>query len=121
MAAPRSTRTPACGDRDIPRASSALQLPRAAQFLDELLIRVRADQGLQFIELDAVGDTLWDFVSDCAKQSITGVGRCGALSGLSSTRSGTCSAIGAPGVVHAARRSEEHTSELQSLKRLSYA
>src|SRR3546814_16957161 len=67
MAAPRSTRTPACGDRDIPRASSALQLPRAAQFLDELLISVRADQGLQFIELDAVGDTLWDFVSDCAK------------------------------------------------------
>src|SRR3546814_1688841 len=107
MAAPRSTRTPACGDRDIPRASSALQLPRAAQFLDELLIRVRADQGLQFIELDAVGDTLWDFVSDCAKQSITGVGRCGAISGLSSTRSGT--------------RSEEHTSELQSLMRISYA
>src|SRR3546814_11105291 len=96
MAAPRSTRTPACGDRYIPRASSALQLPRAAQFLDELLIRVRADQGLQFIELDAVGDTLWDFVSDCASQSITGVGRSGAISGLSSTRTGTCSTIGAP-------------------------
>src|SRR3546814_4312295 len=82
-------------------------LPRAAQFLDELLIRVRADQGLQFIELDAVGDTLWDFVSDCAKQSITGVGRCGAISGLRSTLSGTCSAIGEPGAVHAARTSDD--------------
>src|SRR3546814_8977203 len=33
----------------------------------------------------------------------------------------SCSAIGAPGTVKAAIRSEEHTSELQSLMRISYA
>src|SRR3546814_2092974 len=50
-----------------------------------------------------------------------GLGRCGARRPRPSARSGGVHAGGAAALPVGGRRSEEHTSELQSLMRISYA